>query len=236
MRDYIWLDNVFKMNKGAELVFVLMVKNLTQLCSCVIAQKMETKSVFVPHRWQPSVSELACGQTACPVDPGTVANATMIAWKNTDPAHLRDVARPMPKAIAYYDCMPGHHTRLTFKWVNRRVVYCKTILCSQFFKGCKTAFFKHCESRNPSTRAGLKPMQLHWAPHLWEPRAMVLRKLVHFFQIPLALVKSVEMACKSHWQTTLSLQLAMNFLYCRMLTNVLNSLAKALHLRSTMVV
>jgi len=34
----------------------------------------------------------------------------------------------------------------------------------------------------------------------------------------------------------LSLELAMNFLYYRMLANVLNSRAKAVYLRSTMVV
>ena len=39
-------------------------------------------------------------------------------------------------------------------------------------------------------RAGLKPMhpmQLHYAPHLWRPRAMVVGHVVHFCQIILAL-------------------------------------------------
>jgi len=39
-------------------------------------------------------------------------------------------------------------------------------------------------------RAGLRPMhpmQLHWAPPLWGPRAMVVRQVVYFFQIILVL-------------------------------------------------
>jgi len=39
-------------------------------------------------------------------------------------------------------------------------------------------------------RAGLKPMepmQLHWAPPLWVPRAMLFVQVVHFCQILLAL-------------------------------------------------
>jgi len=52
----------------------------------------------------------------------------------------------------------------------------------------------------------------------------------------LALDNSVETAYKSHCQqTTLSLDLAMNFLYYRTLANVHSSRAKALYLRSTMV-
>jgi len=41
-----------------------------------------------------------------------------------------------------------------------------------------------------ASRAGLEPMQpmqLHWAPRLWRPPAMVLGQDVHFCQILLAL-------------------------------------------------
>jgi len=39
-------------------------------------------------------------------------------------------------------------------------------------------------------RAGLKPMypmQLHWAPRIWGPHAMVVGQVVHFCQVILAL-------------------------------------------------
>jgi len=36
-------------------------------------------------------------------------------------------------------------------------------------------------------RAGLTPMQLHCAPRLWRPRAMVVGHVVHFCKIILAL-------------------------------------------------
>jgi len=36
-------------------------------------------------------------------------------------------------------------------------------------------------------QASLKPMQLHYAPRLWRPRAMVVGHVVHFCQIILAL-------------------------------------------------
>jgi len=45
-------------------------------------------------------------------------------------------------------------------------------------------------------RAGLRPMQLHWAPRLWRPPAMVFGHVVHFYKILLALEKVVEMADK----------------------------------------
>ena len=30
------------------------------------------------------------------------------------------------------------------------------------------------------SRAGLKPMQPHWAPRLWGPRAMVFGQVIHY--------------------------------------------------------
>ena len=41
-------------------------------------------------------------------------------------------------------------------------------------------------------RAGLKPMQLHWAPRLWAPHAMVFEKVVRFLQVLLELENSIE--------------------------------------------
>ena len=79
-------------------------------------------------------------------------------------------------------------------------------------------------------------MQLHWAPRLWGPALWCVGVLLLFFQMTLALDNSVATAYKSHCQqTTLSLDLAMNFLYYRTLANVHSSRAKALYLRSTMV-
>ena len=37
------------------------------------------------------------------------------------------------------------------------------------------------------TRADLKPMQLHWAPHLRGPRAMVFGQIIHFARYTLRL-------------------------------------------------
>jgi len=44
----------------------------------------------------------------------------------------------------------------------------------------------------------MQPMQLHWTPRFWGPRAMVFGQVVHFCQILLALENSVEAANKYH--------------------------------------
>jgi len=54
-------------------------------------------------------------------------------------------------------------------------------------------------NRKFDIRAGLKPMQLHWAPRLSGPRAKVFEKIVRFCQILLALEDSVETAHKPHF-------------------------------------
>jgi len=43
----------------------------------------------------------------------------------------------------------------------------------------------------------MQPMQLHWSPRLWGPRAMVFEKVVRFVEMLLELEKTVETAYKS---------------------------------------
>jgi len=45
----------------------------------------------------------------------------------------------------------------------------------------------------------MQPIQLHWVPRFWGPRAMVFEQIVHFCHILLALENSVETAYKSHY-------------------------------------
>ena len=66
-----------------------------------------------------------------------------------------------------------------------------TFISKAIFKHfCACAWLAHNIWHSSANKAGLTPMlpmQLHWAPCLWGPRAMVFRQFVHFCRIPYSL-------------------------------------------------
>jgi len=65
--------------------------------------------------------------------------------------------------------------------------FCGSLTQSTSFYNQKASSKIISSDPNMPVRAGLKPMQLHWAPRLWGTRAMVFGWIIHFCQIHLCL-------------------------------------------------